>query len=43
MKRKVIAAKEALDGGIRQVIIGDGRIANPVSQALAGSGTRFMP
>ncbi len=43
MKRKVIAAKEALDGGVGRVIIGDGRIANPVSYALAGSGTRFIP
>ena len=42
MKRKVLAAKEALDGGLRQVIIGDGRVASPVSQALSGSGTRFM-
>ncbi len=42
MKRKVLAVKEALHGGIRRVIIGDGRGANPVSQALSGSGTRFI-
>ena len=41
MKRKTLAAKEALDGGVGAVIIGDGRPANPVSQALAGEGTRF--
>ena len=41
MKRKVLAAREALDGGVGTVIIGDGRAANPVSQALSGAGTRF--
>ncbi len=30
MKRKVLGAQEALDGGVRRVIIGDGRISNPV-------------
>ena len=41
MKRKVVAATEALDGGVQQVIIADGRIRNPVTQALSGKGTRF--
>ena len=41
MKRKTLAAKEALDGGVGAAIIGDGRLANPVSRALAGAGTRF--
>ena len=41
MKRKVLAAREALDGGVERVIIGDGRVQNPVSKALAGAGTRF--
>ena len=41
MKRKVIAAREALDGGVRRVIIADGRDADPVTRALAGAGTRF--
>lgn len=41
MKRKVLAAKEALTSGVEQVIIADGRVANPVSRALAGAGTRF--
>lgn len=41
MKRKTLAAKEALEGGVGAVIIGDGRPANPVSRALAGAGTRF--
>ena len=41
MKRKVLAAKEALDQGVARVIIGDGRIPNPVSETLNGAGTRF--
>ena len=41
MKRKTLAVKEALDGGVGAAIIGDGRLANPVSRALAGAGTRF--
>ena len=41
MKRKTLAAKEALDGGVGAAIIGDGRLTNPVSRALAGAGTRF--
>ena len=42
MKRKVLAAQEALTQGVECVIIGDGRISNPVSQALSGAGTRFI-
>jgi [amino group carrier protein]-L-2-aminoadipate 6-kinase len=41
MKRKVLGAQEALDGGVSRVIIGDGRITNPASEALAGAGTVF--
>jgi acetylglutamate/LysW-gamma-L-alpha-aminoadipate kinase len=39
MKRKLLGAREALEGGVRRVILGDGRIEAPVSQALAGKGT----
>lgn len=39
MKRKLLGAREALEGGVRRVILGDGRIESPVSQALAGKGT----
>ena len=39
MKKKVLGAEEALQGGVGQVIIADGRIANPISNALAGNGT----
>ena len=41
MKRKIIAAREALDGGVSRVIIADGRVPQPVSKALDGAGTRF--
>lgn len=41
MKRKVLSAQEALQGGISRVVIGDGRAASPVSYALQGEGTVF--
>ena len=41
MKRKVLGAGEALAGGVRRVVISDGRTINPVQQALAGAGTVF--
>lgn len=41
MKRKVLGAQEALESGVQRVIIGDGRISQPVSQALQGEGTTF--
>ena len=41
MKRKVLGAQEALDSGVNRVIIGDGRVINPASEALAGAGTVF--
>ncbi len=43
MKRKVLAAKEALEHGVGRVIIADGRVHKPASQALEGAGTRFTP
>jgi acetylglutamate/LysW-gamma-L-alpha-aminoadipate kinase len=39
MKKKVLGAQEALQGGARKVIIADGRIAHPIQSALAGRGT----
>jgi len=39
MKKKVLGAEEALNGGVNRVIIADGRIENPISNALAGNGT----
>ena len=39
MKKKVLGAQEALMGGVSRVIIADGRIQNPISNALSGNGT----
>jgi len=39
MKKKVLGAGEAIEGGVQRVIIADGRIQNPISNAWAGNGT----
>lgn len=39
MKKKVLGASEALEGGVGRVVIADGRVQAPVSRALAGQGT----
>jgi len=39
MKKKILGAQEALEGGVNRVIIADGRIQNPISNALSGKGT----
>ena len=39
MKKKVLGAVEALTGGVSRIIIADGRIQSPISNALAGNGT----
>ena len=39
MKKKILGAGEALQGGVGQVIIADGRGENPISKALEGNGT----
>jgi acetylglutamate/LysW-gamma-L-alpha-aminoadipate kinase len=39
MKKKILGAEEALRGGVKRVIIADGRIQNPISNAYAGNGT----
>lgn len=41
MKRKVLSAQEAIEGGLKRVIIAHGGIQNPVSLALSGEGTVF--
>ncbi|MFZ4816945.1 MAG: [LysW]-aminoadipate kinase, partial [Phototrophicaceae bacterium] len=41
MKRKVLGAQEALNGGVTRVTIADGRIPQPVQAALNGAGTVF--
>lgn len=39
MKKKVLGAIEALAGGVGRVILGDARVPQPISKALAGAGT----
>ena len=39
MKKKVLGSQEALHGGVGRVIIADGRVENPISNALNGKGT----
>lgn len=39
MKRKILGAEEALQEGVGQVIIADGRVEQPLVCALAGKGT----
>ncbi len=39
MKRKLLGAIEALRDGVGQVVIADGRVAQPLRRALAGHGT----
>jgi acetylglutamate/LysW-gamma-L-alpha-aminoadipate kinase len=39
MKRKLIAAREALEAGVKQVIIANGKIEQPITKALKGEGT----
>ncbi|HEX2863258.1 MAG TPA: [LysW]-aminoadipate kinase [Deinococcales bacterium] len=39
MKKKVLGAAEAVQGGVRRVVLGDARLENPVTAALAGRGT----
>jgi [amino group carrier protein]-L-2-aminoadipate 6-kinase len=39
MKKKVLGAAEAVQGGCQRVIFGDARLEKPVSKALSGIGT----
>jgi [amino group carrier protein]-L-2-aminoadipate 6-kinase len=39
MKKKILASEEALNLGVRKVIIADGRIGNPIINALSGNRT----
>src|SRR5262245_9235663 len=39
MKKKVMGAVEAVEGGVGKVIFADGRIEKPISVAIAGGGT----
>ena len=42
MKKKVLGAEEALQGGVGKVIIADGRVEKPISNALTGKGTTIQ-
>lgn len=39
MKKKLLGATEAVNNGVGQVILADGRVSQPLQQALAGQGT----
>ncbi|MEX0787580.1 MAG: [LysW]-aminoadipate kinase [Anaerolineales bacterium] len=41
MKKKILAAREAIQAGVACVIIADGRIPRPIAAARAGQGTRI--
>ncbi len=41
MKRKLVAASEALSGSVKEVIISSGLVENPISAAISGAGTHF--
>jgi acetylglutamate/LysW-gamma-L-alpha-aminoadipate kinase len=41
MRLKVLAAKEALLGGVGRVVLADGRVSSPVARACQGQGTVF--
>ena len=43
MDRKVMAAKEALEGGASEVVIADANAESPVRSALSGGGTHILP
>ena len=39
MRRKLSAARDALAGGVTEVMVADGRVERPLARALAGHGT----
>ena len=41
MRKKVVAAEEALAGGVGRVVIAPSSVPLPVTRALAGEGTEF--
>lgn len=43
MRKKLLGAREALAGGVAEVILADGRVEHPLAAALAGGGTRLAP
>ena len=43
MKKKVMAAREALEGGASSVVVGDANLRDPITAALGGHGTTIAP
>lgn len=41
MKKKILASREALTGGVGSVILADARVPHPIQAALRGQGTRI--
>jgi acetylglutamate/LysW-gamma-L-alpha-aminoadipate kinase len=41
MKKKVMGAVEAIEGGVKRVIFADGRVSRPITRALDGGGTHI--
>jgi acetylglutamate/LysW-gamma-L-alpha-aminoadipate kinase len=41
MKRKLLACREALEGGVPRVVIGDSRTDSPLSRVIDGEGTQL--
>jgi len=39
MRIKLLGAKEAIEGGVRRVVLGDARVAHPIEYAIQGNGT----
>jgi len=39
MKKKVMGAAEAIEGGLKEVVFADARLKNPVTEAINGKGT----
>jgi len=39
MKKKLLGTEEALEAGVRRIVLGDARVERPIQQALAGKGT----
>lgn len=39
MRIKLLAAQEALEGGVKRIVLGDARIESPITRALSGQGT----
>lgn len=43
MTKKVMAAREALDGGAESVVVADANLRDPITAALGGHGTTITP